>query len=74
MTSYKVQTNKLRKLFRQAEQSYRASITAADNGDYKNAVAMQLSAVESMQAFEDQLLKELDRMRTGKPGAKVWAP
>lgn len=69
---YKVNIRLLRGLFNQMLHAYRACIQACDNGDHKHAVALQLQAVESCKLFEEQLLKELDRMR--KQPRQTWAP
>ena len=71
--AYKVNTKLLRSQFEQMTLAYRACMKACDNNDHKHAVSLQLAAVEAGQAFEDQLLKELERMRTGAP-KKTWAP
>ena len=63
----------LRSELRQATQSYQACLSAMQNGDHKNAVTLQLSAIESLNQFNEQLLKDLEQMRKGKP-RRTWAP
>ena len=55
----------LRSQYQQVKASYDASISAMRNGDLKNSVSFQLAAIEALNVFNDTLLKEQARMRTG---------
>ena len=67
---------KLRRLLDQAVLSSRACIKAMENGDRKHAVTLQLAAIEAIDSWNDELLKQLETMRKVESGEmrKTWAP
>ena len=70
--NYKPDFTSLNGSLRQAKLSYDACLQAMRNGNQKEAVKLQLLAVEAVMEFNNDLLKELEYMR--KPPKKVWAP
>lgn len=72
MVKYKVDLKRLRSLMNQALHTYRACLAAIDNGDRDAAVRQQLAAVEALDKFNDQLLRDLDRM--GTQVKTTWVP
>lgn len=62
---------KLSGLYRQAKLSYDACIQAMKNDNHKEAVELQLHAIDSLNMFNNQLLRELDWMN--KPPRQTWA-
>lgn len=73
MKKYKPNLTKLRSHLQQAIHSYKACLQAMQNGDRKRAVSLQLLAIDSLNEFNNVLIEELDRMRTGVKEAP-WIP
>lgn len=69
-TKYKPDFARLNGSYRQAKLSYDACIQAMRNGNHKEAVKLQLLAIDSLNEFNEILLQELEWMR--KPPKKTW--
>ena len=63
---------KLRSLYNQMANAYKATINAIENDDHKQAVTLQLSAIDSLNKFNEAVLKDIEHVRKGGP-PKQWA-
>jgi len=71
MAKHTVNSKKLNDEFRQVEYSYKACLQAMKNNKHDEAVKLQLIAIDSLNCFNNYLLKELEWMV--KPPKQTWA-
>ena len=75
MTTYKPNIQLLNRLRDEATFASKTVQAAMKNGNYEHAVKEEINMIAAYQAYFDQLLKELDRMRIGgQKGGTTWAP